>query len=287
MRTEYPLLGLSGFCVAAIITLSACSSGSDPGSMTDEVVEGDSSGGDATGDGSGGSIPETGVEPLISSAGAPERLPGCLNSNLYRGGPHLLNTLTRVTNADMTSYTLNAQSTYTVLEERDDGSSRVSVASANTTDSGLTFASTNVYELDGLVLTLIGPVRETGLAPDPDPQEWFFGLAQFEDVGVSTASVDRGARSPEDGSILYADVSSNQTYMGNEVIETPMGSFQTCRVNSMANDALSESTVWYAVGSGVRVKTQNVFYNVGPDRITTQSGALLEFASINGVMISP
>ena len=187
----------------------------------------------------------------------------------------------------MTSYTLNARSTYTVLEERDDGSSVVSVEASVTTDSGFTSTITNVYDLDGFVLTLIGPVRETALAPDPDPQEWFFGLAPVEESGVSTARVDRGARSEEDGSILYTDVSNVQTYIGNDVIDTPMGAFETCRVSYVASDGLSESTTWYAVGSGIAVKTQNFFFNIGPDQITTESGSQLEFASINGIMISP
>ena len=270
----------------AIMGLSACGGGSDSGLAPADTVEGDTVTVD-TPDDSGGSIPAAGSEPLFSSAGAPERMPGCLNSNLYKGGPHLVNTLTRVTNADMTSYTLNTRSTYTVLEERDDGSSLVSVEASITTDSGLASTITNVYDLDGFVLTLIGPVRETGLAPDPDPQEWFFGLAAVEESGVSTALVDRGARSEEDGSILYTDVSNVQTYIGNEVIDTPMGAFETCRVSYGASDGLSETTIWYALGSGITVKTQNFFYNVGPDRITTESGSQLEFASINGTTISP
>ena len=264
MQHAYSLSCFSGLLMAVCLSLSACTDGSDPGPAFEGGAE----------------------EPLVGSAGAPERMPGCLNSNLYRGGPHFVETITRVTNADMTGYTLTADSTYTVLEERADGSSVVSVEDSVTSDSGLAFTSTNVYELDGYVLTLIGPVRETGLAPDPDPQEWFFGLAPVEESGVSTAEVDRGARS-EDGSILYTDVSNVQTYIGNEVVETPIGSFEACRVTYVASDGLSESTVWYAVGSGIKVKTQNFFYNVGPDRITTESGTQLESASINDVMISP
>jgi hypothetical protein len=187
----------------------------------------------------------------------------------------------------MTGYTLNERSTYTVLEERDDGSSVVSVEASITIDSGNAFTNTKVYELDGFVLTLVGPVRETGLAPDPDPQEWFFGLAPVEESGVSTALIDAGARSEEDGSILYTDVSNVQTYIGNDVLDTAMGAFETCRVNYRASDGLSESTIWYAVGSGIKVKTQNFFYNVGPDQITTESGTQLEFAQIDGIMISP
>ena len=286
MRHSLSSLCLSGLSVATIIGLSACSDGSGSGPATADVDASETVSVDATED-SGGSTPPAGSEPLVSSAGAPERMPGCLNSNLYRDGPHVVETVTRVTDADLTSYTLSSRSTYTVSEERDDGSSVVSVESSVTRDSGSPFAFTYVYELDGFVLTLIGPIRETGLAPDPDPQEWFFGLAPVEESGVSTASVDRGARSEEDGSILYTDVSNLQTYLGNEMIDTPMGAFEACRVSYRASDGLSESTYWYAVGSGIVVKTQNFFYDVGPDLITTESGSQLESASINGVMISP
>jgi len=265
------------------LLITGCGDGSDSSTASSD------SGSDAEGSASGTSDAITldaSIKPMYSLEGAEAGLKGCLNRGLYVNGPHTISIKSYKSSIqpywDTSSDDTNTyEYRHDVIEVSDSGEAQVDVTTTLTSslgNSSTTFVSP--YALEGYQLRVVGQSRAT---PNPNAYVRHFDLEEGESI---PQTINAGSDAVP---IYYTYI---DTYVGREDVGTGINTLKACRVDTLVTQETDQPEFrrrslisnWYAVGTGLNIKTESVFY---PD---SEQDELLESrhmtsAEINGVKI--
>jgi len=224
-----------------------------------------------------------------TSEGAPAGLAGCLNRQLYTGGTHRFIAEYKLTLSDnmtgeISSLRRKVDATYSFQSGKpNDALFEVQ------TPEGLPLTE---FRLSGSTISFLGTFDSArGFVVNPQPSQSFFDLKDGESRR-SVQSVWRHGVDSETGEPVFDDTDFDQIYVGREDVEVAGEIFKACRVEFKAVDVapfFRSSTVWYAVGSGVALRTVGEEVDPGhPDGLLTlRSTDELLSGTIDGRPIKP